>query len=69
MVITEPAVASALLSGLVSKLYPSNMLCMCMKDLTRFMQSLSRVHQTQASERNTLLAGRVVFCSLVVQAS
>ena len=32
-----------------------------MKDLTRFMQSLSRVHQTQASERNTLLAGSDVL--------
>jgi len=38
MVITEPAVPSTQLLGLGSKLYPSNMLCMLNKDLTRFMQ-------------------------------
>ena len=38
MIITEPAVPSTQLLGLGSKLYPSNMLCMLNKDLTRFMQ-------------------------------
>ena len=38
MILTEPAVPSTQLLGLGSKLYPSNMLCMLNKDLTRFMQ-------------------------------
>ena len=38
MVTTEPAVPSTQLLGLGSKLYPSNILCMLNKDLTRFMQ-------------------------------
>ena len=40
MVVTEPAVASAWLLGLGSKLYPSNMPRMLNKDLTRFVLSL-----------------------------
>ena len=55
MVITVSAVASTWLLGLGSKLYPSNMQRMLNKDLTRFMQILSRVHQKLASERKTLL--------------
>ena len=43
MVITEPTVASARLLGLGSRLYPSSILRMLNKDLTRLMQSLSRV--------------------------
>jgi len=43
MVITKPAVASTRLSGLGSKLYPSNMPSMHNEDVTQFMQSLSRV--------------------------
>ena len=39
MVITDPAVPSARLLGLGSKLYPSNMQRMLNKDLTRFKQS------------------------------
>ena len=54
IVITEPAVPSAQLLGLGSKLYPSNMQRMLNKDLTRFKQSHSRVHQNQACERKAL---------------
>ena len=43
MVTNEPPVASVRLFGLGSKLYPSNMQRTLNKDLTRFMQSLSRV--------------------------
>ena len=43
MVTNEPPVASVWLLGLGSKLYPSNMQRTLNKDLTRFMQSLSRV--------------------------
>ena len=57
MVITELTVASTRPLGLGSKLYPSNKACMLNKDLTQFMQSLSREHQNRASERETLLAG------------
>ena len=39
----EPAVLIARLLGLGSKLYPSNMQRTLNKDLTRFIQSLSRV--------------------------
>ena len=46
MVITEPAVPSAQLLGLDSKLYPSNMQRMLNKDLTR-----------RTSERKTPLTG------------
>ena len=69
MVITEPAIASARLLSLGSKLYPTSILRMPNKELTRFMQSLFRVLSNQAIERKTLLAGKVVFCSLLVQAS
>ena len=54
IVITEPAVPSGQLLGLCSKLYPSNMQRMLNKDLTRFKQSFSRVHQNQACERKAL---------------
>ena len=43
--------------GLGSKLYPGNMQRMLNKDLTRFMQSLSRELQNRASKRKALLAG------------
>ena len=42
MVTTKTAVASAWLLGLGSKLYPSEMLRMFNKDLSQFMQSLSK---------------------------
>ena len=42
MVTTEPAVGSPRLLGLGSKLYPSNIQRMLNKDLSQFMQSLSR---------------------------
>ena len=45
MVITEPAVACTGLLGLSSKLHPSDRSRMLNKDLTSFMQSLSRVHR------------------------
>ena len=51
MFITEPAVPSL---GL--KLYPSNMQRMLNKELTRFIQSLSRIRQNRASKRKALLA-------------
>ena len=46
--------------GLGSRLYPGNMQRIFNKDLTRFMQSLSRERQNRASKRKALLAG----CSL-----
>ena len=42
MVTTKTAVASTWLLGLSSKLYPSDMPCMLNKDLSQFMQSLSK---------------------------
>ena len=42
MVTTKTSVASARLLGLDSKLYPSDMLRMFNKDLSQFMQSLSK---------------------------
>ena len=60
--ITEPAVPSARLLGLGSRLYPSNMQRMFNKDLTPFKQSLSRVRQNQKSERMALLAGLSTVC-------
>ena len=57
MVVTEPAVASAWLIGLGSKLYPSNIPCMLDKYLTRFVQSLYWVRQNRANERKSLLIG------------
>ena len=65
MAITEPAVPSARLLGLGSKLYLSNMRRMLNKenkDLIRFMQSLSRVRQNQASERKVLLSEQQQKC-------
>ena len=43
--------------GLGSRLYPGNMQRIFIKDLTRFMQSLSRERQNRASKRKALLAG------------
>ena len=57
MVITEPAVASTWLLRLGSKLYPSSMQRVLNKDLTQFIERLSRVGQNQASQRKALLAG------------
>ena len=65
MAITEPAVPSARLLSLGSKLYLSNMrriLNKENKDLIRFMQSLSRVRQNQASERKVLLSEQQQKC-------
>ena len=56
MVVTELAVASTRLLGPGSKLYPSNMPGMPSKNLTPFMQSISRVTQNQAREREAPLA-------------
>ena len=45
-----------------SKLYPSNVQRMLHKNLTQFMQSLSRVHQNQVvSKRKALLAGGQLY--------
>ena len=57
IVITEPAVQSAWVLGMGSRLYPSNMQRVLNKDLTQFRQSLSRVRQNLESERKALLAG------------
>ena len=46
--------------GLGSRLYPGNMQRIFNKDLTQFMQSLSRERQTRASKRKALLAGWVL---------
>ena len=66
MVITELTVASTRPLGLGSKLYPSNKACMLNKDLTQFMQSLSREHQNRATERETLLAGYATLENLEI---
>ena len=63
IVITEPAVQSAWLLGMGSRLYPSNMQRVLNKDLTQFRQSLSRVRQNLESERKALLAGLSVVRS------
>ena len=55
MVTTEAAVPRARLLGLSLKLYPGNMERMLNKDLTRFMQRVSRVRQNRASESKDLL--------------
>ena len=47
--------------GLGSRLYPGNMQRIFNKDLTRFMQSLSRERQNRASKRKALLAGWFSF--------
>ena len=59
MVITEPAVASTRLLDLGSKLYPSNMQRILKKDLTQFMESLSRVRQNQASQERVYWQGEI----------
>ena len=56
MFITEPAVLSARILDLGSKLCPSNMLHMPNKDLTRFIQTLSRARQNRVHERKALLS-------------
>ena len=56
MVITEPVIPSAQLLGRALKLYPSNMPRMLNKDLTRVMQSPSRVNQNRVSKRKALLS-------------
>ena len=43
--------------GLGSRLYPGDMQRIFNKDLTRFMQSLSRERQNRASKRKALPAG------------
>ena len=65
-VITEPAVASTQILGLGSKQYPSNMRRMRNKDLTRFIQSLSRECQNQANKRKALLARCIPWHELVI---
>ena len=69
MVIIEPAVpwktkmaARSGILGLGSRLYPGNMQRIFNKDLTRFMQSLSRERQNRASKRKALLAGWKLHC-------
>ena len=64
MVIIEPAVpwktkmaARSGILGLGSRLHPGNLQGILNKDLTRFMQSLSRERQNRASKRKALLAG------------
>ena len=47
---------SAQILGLSSKRYPSNMPRMPIKDLSRFMQSLSRGRQNRVRERKSLLS-------------
>ena len=53
----EPAVPSARVVGLGSKLYPSNMQRMLNKDLTQFMPSLSRERQNRAQNSETPNSG------------
>ena len=57
LLITEPAVPSARLLGLVQKLYPNNKQNMLNKDVTRIVQSLSRVRWNLAIDRKALLRG------------
>ena len=57
MVINKPAVASTRLLGLGSKLYPSSMRRMLNKDLTRFVQSLSRVCPKNVRDKTTSSQG------------
>ena len=66
MVITEPAVPSARLLGLGLKQYPRNEERMLNKDLTRIVQSLSRVRQNQQIKERGLKASAVVFQSVIV---
>ena len=57
MALTEPAVASARLLDLGSKLYPRKMPRMLNKKVIRFMHRLPQVRQNRASERKVPLAG------------
>ena len=59
MVLTEPAKAKTRLLGLGSKLHPSNMQCMLHKDLTQFMESLSRVNISAGRETEVSLCKNV----------
>ena len=52
-----------------SRLYPGNMQRIFNKDLTRFMQSLSRERQNRASKIKALLAGCSELCSIPVMSS
>ena len=63
MDISEPAVPSAGLLGLGSKLYPSNMLRMLNKNLNCFVQCLSWARQNRASEKQVLLAEDYSLCT------
>ena len=56
MVITEPAVPSARLLGLGLKQYPRNEQRILNNDLTRFVQSLSRVRQNREMKERGLKA-------------
>ena len=69
MVTSEPAVTSAQLLGLGSKLYHSNMQHMLNEDNTRFIQSPSRVRQNRGSERKAVLAGTVRAPQFTLQTS
>ena len=55
MVLTASAKANSQLVGLGSKLHPSNMSCMLHKDVTQFMENLSRVrvHLCWQGDRDT----------------
>ena len=55
MIITEPAVPTARLLGLGSKLYPSNMQHMPNKDFSRFFESLSSTSKSR--KWKALMAG------------
>ena len=69
MVTSEPAVTSAQLLGLGSKLYHSNMQHMLNEDNTRFIQSPSRVRQNRGSERKAVLAGTMRAPQFTLQTS
>lgn len=56
MVITKPAVPSARLLGLGLKQYPRNEQSMLKKDLSRFVQGLSRVRQNRQMKERRLKA-------------
>ena len=62
MVIIEPAVAGTRLLDLGSKLYPSNMPRVLNIDLTRFIQSLSRVRLSTPNSSSERKAAHV--CSI-----
>ena len=64
LIITEPAVLTARLLDLGSKLYPSNMQRMLNKDLTRFTQSFSST--PKSSKRKKDSAVRSVLGALII---